>query len=265
MSLRGVVATALVVAAAFAASQAGETRNATADRQYVAALQSTMRAIDLGTMTARYEACWATYAKKKGAENAVSAALATMGMAFICDNRLGSAPKGGIRIDQARKVLLEAVVEERNSAWPILLYAWFVNLYREPGMRAPVVEDQGTRDVTVDGKTQKAHFDKVIDDPAKKERVLELLKKAEARDPKNLLLLYLKAAFEKNRGVKKQFLWKCIAKPGTQLWEFGALSMLRSMAKADPEEMARVVERAKAAKAVVGDSPRAKGHGFGGQ
>ena len=88
------------------------------------------------------------------------------------------------------------------------------------------------------------------------------MKQAEAIDRNNPLVLFLKGRITKNLEQKRKLLWRCLGSPGKRLWEFGALNALRSHANGDQEELQRIRDWARRAKAIVGDTPRAKAYGF---
>jgi hypothetical protein len=185
-------------------------------------------------------------------------------MAWLCSVQLAKPPQEGLRLQEAQKALKSAMEKEKNSAYPILIYAWFVNKYREPGLRPlPTYRDAGTFEYkTADGKTHVGQNQVQVSDEAKVKRVKELLDKASLIDASNPLLQYLKAGYAKNEEDAKRLLWASIKGQNRCLWEYGALATLRRLAHGDKDELGRVRDRATEAQKADGNTALAKGHGF---
>lgn len=256
-----------VAVAAAVALQA--TRNpiglATGDEAYSEILHKTMVAVDRGYAADFGESAWNEYKRNPSPTTAFASGVASMyGIFLLTYGQLGGTRSAWPSLGHEYLALKAAKDGDGKSAYPLLLYAWYVSQWREPGLRPePIYEDLGQTTLTgQDGKPVAASQKRLIADPAKDKRVKELLAKAAEIAPRNPLLLYLRSTLEVAPAEKRRLLWESLGSPGTKIWEFGALSALRRIAGGDKDELQRIRDWVARAKAIVGDSPRAKANGF---
>lgn len=217
-----------------------------------------------GKLNDLYTSAWRDYERHPSATSAFSAGLATMYAEFLCSTRQCGTPPGGLDIERERKAFREAMEKDRESAYPILMYAWYVDEWREPGLLPEPTSEQlePIKFTGSDGKIYTARQERITADPAKERRVKQLLEKAAEIDPGNPLLLYLSSSRKTDLSEKRRLLWGSMGSPGTRIWEFGALNVLRRIAGGNENELQRIRDWASKAKGIVGDSPRAKANGF---
>lgn len=181
----------------------------------------------------------------------------------LWEDGYSKSPKEGFDIKEVRKVLLEAIKNEKESGFPLAEYARFVQYHREPGMPPEnyVVTGKG---IYTDKKGNKIRTEtrKVISDEPRDRKVKALVEKALAIEPNNKFALFMLATIEKDPVKAIDLSWKSIDRPGKRLWEFNALAYIKKLAKDDKEILQRVEDWVAKAKAVVGDSVRAKAREF---
>ena len=156
-----------------------------------------------------------------------------------------------------RTRIKRCMMHDPSAAYPVALYAWFVDNYREKGLSEPQREFMGTTKVTSsDGKTSEVPVYKVIADPAKRARVEELLSQALELDKDNALAKYGIAANTDSPEDSARLLWSSIGEVGQYLWETDALWRINFRLPDDQESRKRVVQRVELLRAKIGKDSR---------
>jgi len=163
-----------------------------------------------------------------------------------------------------RTRIKRCMVHDPDAGYPVALYAWFVDNFREPGLAEPERELLGIYKSTgPDGKVRDVPVYKVIADPAKRARVIELLNEALDLDKTNPLARYVSAAKSGSTQEAARLLWASMGEPGQYLWETDALSRIRFRLPDDETWQKKVAERVELLRAKIGkDSQRLRAYKF---
>lgn len=233
--------------------------------QYEAIYTKVQTETDQGRLFEIYMNAKETYLKRQDSKSAFIWAVSINTCYTLWQDGYAKPPKNGFEDDlqEVRKLLLEMIKNEKASGYPFAEYARFVQLHREPLMapKKRILVGKGMASLSNGKKVPYEHY-KVISDEPRDERVKALVEKALAIEPDNKFALFMLATVENDPTKAINLCWKSIDRPGKRLWEFNALAYIKKLAKNDKETVERVDGWAARAKAIVGDSVRAKSRGF---
>jgi hypothetical protein len=232
------------------------------DREYAGVLASVRDAFDRGTIAE-------TRTKlAKGAETSMtdSFGLAVLDFFYLKLKLYGvSLPTVNVEApNEIRKRLKDCMAKDTESAYPIAAYAWFIALYREPGMATPKAQVIGTSEVkTADGGVVTVPIKRVVADSELERRIADLVQKARKIEYANPLAAYLSAMPEPDFATKALIIKKYIGGVGEYLWEADAIAHLQRYGKDDQALHAGLESRLESLRQKIGSgSPRLRAHGF---
>jgi len=218
---------------------------------------------DRGRLLDLYKHSKESYLKNHDLKSGFTWAVSHVTIFRLWEAGLSKSPKGSFEIEDVRKALHEVVGNEKASGYPLAEYARFVQFHREPLM--PPANNKligkGMATLSNGKKVPYEHYLQISDKP-KDKRVRALTEKALSIEPQNKFALFMLATVEKDPKKAINLCWKSIDRPGKRLWEFNALWYIKFLAKDDKETLERVDGWVAKAKAIVGDSIRAKSRGF---